>query len=220
MLVLAEKRALGLRHAINFIASRLKDINADMQADPRGGLLLAIYGVVLTIIPRGGNLFLLIEGCSNVPGENFEVKLGRGDKVFNKRVMNDLEVYFHKNHRLYYNSAIKDIENNLPLLNLSNKVKQVTLWERLTGKYIYGILAKGDMNDGLIEIRYRLNVSLFGKIEVVLDLDTKLSHDGIAGRFYPVSAGAQFRYSSIKDIGGIDKWMRGCVLSHVSYLFK
>lgn len=221
MLVINEKRALGFRHILNFLSKNLAAVNEKLLPADVAGLLINLYGVVMTIVIRGGNKILVIEGLRDPEEGNIEIKLGRGKHVFNKRVLNDLEVYYHTHYRRYFTSAMNDVQEAVNTVSINKAITDLTFLDRVFGRAAEGTVRLGDQTlDTLVEIKYTAKVNVFGKITVQLYLDTRLNRSCIAGIWYPVHAGSVHRYESTKDMGTISKWIRGSILAHMEYLFK
>lgn len=183
--------ALIIRLIISYIAANVDKVN-ELLAQVEVGTSLTLFqrgNLVITCSRAGGKGVLQFEWG----GDQFhEIKLNSPKKAISKRVLNDLEVWYHREWRTVESMAQMHAVDDISGLNLGEELNKFSLVERLTGAARTVRLKTFNASfDRLIETKAIIVPSLFGKYKVVIETNIDLgNNDAPLRRILPVMLGA------------------------------
>lgn len=179
--------------------------------------LFSADGVTASIMLREGLYYLVI----TIAGEfnPKEIKLGKTATI-SKSVLNQLEVWFHKEFRPSYNDSINIIIASIKRVNIKPFITDIGWLKRLTFKQNVEDISYGTFYlDQLLQTRVTVQRGLTNRLHVFVDIHTG-NIKGSLTEYIPVHAGIMRSYYANQATDPVNKWLREALLEHVDVNLK
>lgn len=212
--------ALIIRLIISYIAANVDKVN-ELLAQVEVGTSLTLFqrgNLVITCSRAGGKGVLQFEWG----GDQFhEIKLNSPKKAISKRVLNDLEVWYHRELRPLEQDARRCAILAIDNIQLVNQFKYFGFMDKLLGAARTVELKTSNASfDRLVETKATIKPSLFGKATVILTSSIDIGNTASPLlRVLPVHFGAtQEFYVSKGEMRCVDGYARYVVQEVVDLL--
>jgi hypothetical protein len=216
-----------LRMFLTILAGNLAEVNKrlnDLALVHRPGsviepsmVLFAANGVSATIVLLDGAYHLVLMASKDGTSKSF--KLGKTATI-SKAVLNQLEVWFHKEYRAIYTDSITVITESIKKVNIKPFITEIGWLKRLTfGQNVKEIKYGAFHLDQLLSTRVTVQRGITNKLQVFVDIHT----GGIKGEltnYIPVHAGIMRSYYANASNDPVNKWLREALLEHVDVNLK
>jgi hypothetical protein len=147
------------------------------------------------------------------------IKLGKSPHI-SKSVLNQLEVWFHREHRGTYNEAIDIITQSVNLVNIKPFVNAIGWFKRLIFGQNVQEIHYGDSNiSSLMKTRVVVQRGIFNRLQVFIETHTG-DVSGLFTKLVPVHAGIMRTYHANTADTSLNRWIRGVLLEHVERHLK
>lgn len=179
--------------------------------------LFSADGVTASIMLREGLYYLVI----TIAGEfnPKEIKLGKTATI-SKSILNQLEVWFHKEFRPSYNDSINIIIASIKRVNIKPFITDIGWLKRLTFKQNVEDISYGTFYlDQLLQTRVTVQRGLTNRLHVFVDIHTG-NIKGSLTEYIPVHAGIMRSYYANQATDPVNKWLREALLEHVDVNLK
>jgi hypothetical protein len=179
--------------------------------------LFSADGVNASIMLREGLYYLVI----TIAGEfnPKEIKLGKTATI-SKSILNQLEVWFHKEFRPSYNDSINIIIASIKRVNIKPFITDIGWLKRLTFKQNVEDISYGTFYlDQLLQTRVTVQRGLTNRLHVFVDIHTG-NIKGSLTEYIPVHAGIMRSYYANQATDPVNKWLREALLEHVDVNLK
>lgn len=212
--------ALIIRLIISYIAANVDKVN-ELLAQVEVGTSLTLFqrgNLVVTCSRAGGKGVLQFEWGGD---EFHEIKLNSPAKSISKRVLNDMEVWYHREMRALEVAAREAATYSISQIHLGKELTKFSFFEKLTGKHHDVPLKTGNASfDRLVTAKAFIKPSLFGKTSVILTASVDIGNtDSPLMRVLPVHFGAtQEFFVSKNEIPQADGYGRYVVQDVVDLL--
>lgn len=179
--------------------------------------LFGADGITVLIVLRENSYYLIISVIGGFSCK--EIKLGRTPKI-TKSILNQLEVWFHKEYRLLYNDSMNIITESIKCVNIKPFINEISWVKRLTfGKNTKEISYGTYSLDKLLQTRVTVQHGISNKLHIFVDIHTGRIK-GILAEYIPVHAGIMRSYHARKTTDPINKWLHEVLLEHVDVNLK
>lgn len=202
--------------AVNKRLERLALSPVEANSYPMKSLFSA-DGITASIMLREGLYYLVI----SVVGEFHpkELKLGKTPTI-SKSILNQLEVWFHKEYRPSYNDSINVIIASIKRVNIKPFINDIGWLKRLTFKQNVKDISYGTFYlDQLLQTRVTVQRGITNKLNVFVDIHTA-NIKGSLTEYIPVHAGIMRSYYANQATDPVNKWLREALLEHVDVNLK
>ena len=191
--------ALIIRVLISYIAGNVSALNEILGEEVGVGDTIILFqrGTLIVTMSRvGGKGVLLIKDVR--AGIDHEFKLNSAKTPITKRVINDLEVWYHRQLREQEVEARTIGGNLIRKLNLQKELVKFGFMDRLFGKSKAVLLKTNNVAfDDLITVAAEVSVSLFGKVTATVAASTTLGTvDYPVRRILPVYFGTDKQFTA------------------------
>lgn len=191
--------ALVIRLILTYIAANVKTVN-ELLSQVEVGQSLTLFQrgkLVITMSRAGGKGVLQFEFGH---GEFHEVKLNSAKAPISKRVLNDLEVWYHRELRAQEVEAREFAAIALGQIRLERELKKFSFMDKLLGRGRTVELSTGfTMFDRLIDAKATIQPSLFGKTKVLVQSEVLMgNHAAPLRRILPVQLGSSQEFTVAK----------------------
>lgn len=191
--------ALVIRLILTYIAANVKTVN-ELLSQVEVGQSLTLFQrgkLIITMSRAGGKGVLQFEFGDR---EFHEIKLNSAKAPISKRVLNDLEVWYHREFRALEVEAREYANVALGHIHLERELQKFTFMDKLLGRGRTVNLGTGfAMFDRLIENKATIQPSLFGKTKVLIQSEVGLgNHAAPLRRILPVQFGASQEFTVAK----------------------
>ncbi|QZA70514.1 hypothetical protein AH04_27 [Erwinia phage AH04] len=180
-------------------------------------LLFCANGVSATIMMRESIYYLIVSIATGEGAKEF--KLGKTATI-SKSILNQLEVWFHKEHRQMYNESIGIITASIKRVTIKPFISEIGWIKRLCFTQNVKNISYGSQHlDQLLPTRVTVQRGITNKLQVFVDIHT----DNIKGeltKFIPVHAGIMRSYYANQATDPVNKWLREVLLEHVDVNLK
>lgn len=179
--------------------------------------LFSADGVTAVIMLREGFYYLLL----TIPGSlnSKEIKLGKTATI-NKSILNQLEVWFHKEYRSQYNDSINIITESIKRVNIKPFISEIGWLKRMTFTQNVKNITYGTFYlDQLLQTRVTVRRGITNKLQVFVDIHTG-NIKGDLTDYIPVHAGIMRSYYANQGSDPVNKWLREALLEHVDVNLK
>lgn len=179
--------------------------------------LFSADGLSVVIVFREGQCYLVISTIGD--GSPKEIKLGKTATI-SKSVLNQLEVWFHKEYRPQYNEAINIITDSIKLVSIKPLISSIGWVKRLTfGQTVKDISYGSSSLDQLLQTRVTVQRGLTNRLHVFVDIHTANIRGSLTD-YIPVHAGIMRSYYANQATDPVNKWLRETLLEHVDVNLK
>lgn len=179
--------------------------------------LFAAEGVTAVILLREGFYYLLLTVSGSLGSK--EIKLGKTATI-SKSVLNQLEVWFHKEYRAQYNDSINIITDSIKRVNIKPFISEIGWLKRLTFAQNVKEITYGTFHlDQLLQTRVTVQRGITNKLQVFVDIHTA-NIKGALTDYIPVHAGIMRSYYANQATDPVNKWLREALLEHVDVNLK
>lgn len=205
--------ALVIRLILTYIAANVKTVN-ELLSQVEVGQSLTLFQrgkLVITMSRAGGKGVLQFEFGDR---EFHEVKLNSAKAPISKRVLNDLEVWYHRDLRVLEVEARECAEIAMEQIRLERELKKFTFMDKLLGRGRTVELSTGfAMFDKLVENKATIQPSLFGKTKVLVQSEVSLgNHASPLRRILPVMFGSSQEFV-VSNGEPVDAYARSVIKS-------
>lgn len=179
--------------------------------------LFSANGLTATLTLQEGIYYLICTVAPNVEIKQF--KLGKTATI-SKSVLNQLEVWFHKEYRPTYNDSITVITESIKKVNIKPFISDIGWLKRLTFKQNVKEIKYGSFYlDQLLDTRVTVQRGITNKLHVFVDIHTG-NIKGELIQFVPLHAGIMRSYQANVATDPVNKWLREAMLEHVDVNLK
>lgn len=221
------RQALCLRMFITYLLKNLSQVNTLLGAefaDPKkkrvvlfemgdvieGGILVTIYRY------EDGKFHLTIQ--HRFQAKHF--KLGNIKSLISKRLVNDIEVYFHREYRVAYDRAINYLISDIELADVKHKARNIPLVCRLFYKPMeYRLNSLFDVTSEFLRTDITIRRSIFNKLLVCV-ITQGPTPKGLMESVMPIHIGVSNKYLADGKSDPVNKWLRQVLLDHVELFYK
>ena len=214
--------AIALRMFVTFLAANIAKVNELIIAgfsDPKvlRISLFELNSVVVSIVRVEGKLTLNIV----VPGyDTHRIKLGNLKAPISKRVVTDLQVYFHREYRLVHEDALKQLAESIDLADVKYKARNIPVVARLFNKVNeFNIRLDNQLMSELLNVTVFIRRSIFNKLTVVVVTHTP-EPVGLIREVMPVHVGVTNTYLADGQSDPVNQWFRQVLTDHVDTFAK
>lgn len=203
---------------ITAVNKRLENFNlASAIGSASERTLFAAEGVTAVILLRQGIYYLLLTVSGSLDSK--EIKLGKTATI-SKSMLNQLEVWFHKEYRAQYNDSINIITESIKRVNIKPFISEIGWLKRLTfGQNVKDITYGTFHLDQLLQTRVTIQRGVTNRLQVFVDIHTG-NIKGDLTDYIPVHAGIMRSYYANQATDPVNKWMREALLEHVDVNLK
>lgn len=216
------RHAVALRMFVTILAANIAKVNELITkhfSEPKNVrvVLFGFAGVVVTVIRNSNKLFLNI-----MVGEKVvhQFALNHIKQPVSKRLVNDIEVFFHREYREQHAGAISKLDDAIDLADVKHKARNIPLVCRLFYKPVEFDI---EFNDRLLSEIFGAHVtirrSIFNKLSVTVVTGTKVV-SGLMREVFPVHVGVSRNYLADGSSDPVNQWFRQCLTDHVDTFFK
>ncbi|QBZ70828.1 hypothetical protein pETSU_247 [Edwardsiella phage pEt-SU] len=210
--------ALVIRLILTYIAANVKIVN-ELLSQVEVGQSLTLFQrgkLIITMSRAGGKGVLQFEFGDR---EFHEIKLNSAKTPISKRVLNDLEVWYHREFRPLEIEARECAEIALGQIHLERELRKFTFMDKLLGRGRTVDLNTGfAMFDRLIENKATIQPNLFGKTKVLIQSEVSLgNHAAPLRRILPVQFGASQEFT-VSNGDPVDAYARSVIKSVLDLL--
>lgn len=218
-----------LRMFLSLLAENITKVNKELAQATMTPLydnnftfcvLFTAGGLRVTLALQGDIYSLyLVTGTSISDRKNRVIKLGKTPHI-NKSMLNQLEVWFHREHRATYAEAIGVITDSIKLVNIKPFVNDIGWFKRLRfTQNVYEVSYGNSAINALMHTQVVVQRSLFNRLQVVVDAHT-CNVSGFFTKFIPVHAGIMRTYYANATDKSLNRWVRELLLEHVEVHLK
>lgn len=214
-----------LRMFLSILSANITAVNKRLEKlvlEPTGvsypmKSLFSADGVTASIMLREGLYYLVI--CIAGVVDHKEIKLGKTPTI-SKSILNQLEVWFHKEFRPSYNDSINIIIASIKRVNIKPFITDIGWLKRLTFKQNVEDISYGTFYlDQLLQTRVTVQRGLTNRLHVFVDIHTG-NIKGSLTEYIPVHAGIMRSYYANQATDPVNKWLREALLEHVDVNLK
>lgn len=190
------------------VNDRLECYNLQGQVIYSDELEEVVFKVVLG--DKGYDLFI-----------NGERILSFGNKVvFNKRTINELQVWFHKKCRQDYNTTVASINQLIGKMEITSLFDKFTFTERLLGgSKEFNVTTGSVYLDSVINVHVSLKRTVFNKFKAVITTSTE-KPCGLLGKLYPTHCGVIRQFGGSINSDPVNQWFREVLHDHITWYVK
>lgn len=179
--------------------------------------LFSASGVTASVLLREGIYYLVVTAAGD--GANREFKLGKTATI-SKSVLNQLEVWFHKEYRADYNDSINVITESIKRVNIKPFITDIGWIKRLIFAQNVKDISYGTFQlDQLLQTRVTVQRGITNRLHVFVDIVTG-NIKGALTNYIPVHAGIMRSYYANQATDPVNKWLREALLEHVDVNLK
>lgn len=201
---------------ISLLTNNLVAVNKHLSKGVSGNLFNA-HGVLAVLSFEEGVYYLTV--TSELDGGPKVIKLGKTSTI-SKSVLNQLEVWFHKEYRQVYNESIQIITASIKNVNIKPFILDIGWVKRLCFSSNMKEIKYGSPHlDELISTFVTVQRSVTNRLQVFVDIHT----GGIRGaltKFVPTHVGIMRTYRANMTSDPVNKWLREALLEHVDINLK
>jgi hypothetical protein len=215
MLNHSSMQAIFIRAFIDFIMLNTKKVNEEL--DGRALVNQPIFhdlvgNVLIEIRERQGKLALLVN--------KEQVLVFTGRAAFNKRTINELNVWFHREHRSNHNTALNSIKALIDKMSIRDKFNEFTFFEKLifTSKE-FNVSTGSVYLDEEVNARIFIQLSLLGNFKLIVET-TGERPEGVVGRLFPAHCGLFQEFTGRLKTDPVDSWFKEVLRTHVEQHLK
>lgn len=122
-------------------------------------------------------------------GLEFSTKLGSKAKPLNKRVLNDIQVWFHRAYSASLEKFKEDLDYHAADVTVRRAIDTIGIIDRLTGKsYECAEIARASMLNELVNIEVTCSRTLFNKVTVTVSVQSKADYSKVPTNRLPLLA--------------------------------
>lgn len=206
-------QAIFISLFIKLVENNLTKVNAVLGKHAYdGSVIFKCLGVVIRLSqPEGSNLFwLVIEAL----GDKHRFKLQKTPAI-NKRVVNELKVWFHKHGHSYRVKALEYIADKIDEINIHDHVRNVSVLDRFLGtQKEHQIKYPNNLLNEIMPTVVTVQRSIFNRVSIFTTVTTN-GFSGCLSSILPVHLGVMRAYDT--KVGGvINHHVRDAVAEHLS----
>lgn len=232
MLTINEITALAIRVLINFLVSNQKEINLRLTEllekahaenkdgdDFRVGTLFKLWGVHVYVIVRGKTSYIEIHYPTDINMFTVvPIKLGKsGFDPINKRVINELNVLFHRDYKDQLVLGQDTIRKVIRNTDGSAFLNTFRLMDRLIGRKKIHVLKTNTVIDKMVEVSLSAVKAVTGKTMVKVFVSTELKdEDWIISGLTAVHFGAIREFTLYGNTQQVNSLVYAAVQDHIS----
>lgn len=219
-------QALCLRMFITYLLKNLTQVNtllSDAFADPKKVRVVLFEisdvdcGVIVSVCRAGSGKFHLVIQTRSM---SKLFKLGSIKSPISKRLVNDIEVYFHREYREVYADAINHLISDIELADVKHKARNIPLVCRLFYKPMeYNLNSLFGITGEFLRTSITIRRSIFNKLMVCV-VTQGPSPKGLMESVMPIHIGVSNKYLADGKSDPVNKWFRQVLLDHVELFYK
>lgn len=205
-----------LRMFISILSGHLADINKKLSRVGETTLFQAA-GVIVTVALNSEDGSYYLHFTTDLGSKSF--KIGKVATI-NKSVLNQIEVWFHREHREAYSESLALIEASIKKVNIKPFILGIGWFKRLGfTKNIMKIKYGSQFLDQLLQTQVTVQRGITNRLAVFVDIYTG-NIKGDVLNFIPVHAGIMRSYVASLNKDPVNQWLREVLLEHVDINLK
>lgn len=222
MLNFNQRHAIALRMFVTILAANIAKVNELIIkhfADPKNNavLLFEFASVTVTVVKNEGKLSLTVRMDGNV---THQIKLNNIKQPFSKRLVNDVEVMFHRDYRELYNGGVEKLNDVIDFADVKHKARNIPIMARIFNRPMeYSIKFNDKYANELLGGYIIIRRNIFNKLSVTVTTSSPLVH-GLMRDALPTHIGVSKTYLADGKSDPVNQWYRQVLQDHVDAFFK